>query len=628
MMKKTRLLLFNLTSLIFLEGLFSLVIFDNYLRTTVISILLFTILVSLFNTILLQIFNYKVNFIIGCVLYSFLGILFSLQLVFKQVFNTYFQIALFSLSDQVLSFGKETFLAILSNIHFILLLFLPLLMFILLRRHLELHRPKIRWYFILLGLILVSIGSALIYFNNDEIAYKLIYKINDNSQNIEHLGVMHSTMLDTIKSITKFEEEIIIVEMPINEEEDILEYKYNTLDIDFSKGSNETINNYMINASGTKKNKYTGIFEGKNLIYIVAESFHSIGVSEELTPTLYSLINDGFKFENFYVPNNLSTIGGEFQAITGLYPDNSILNVWRSGENYYPYGLANKFKELGYKTYAYHNNSYVFQDRNKYLASQGFDNFKACYNGLEKLINCYSWPQSDIEMIDKTTNDYLNSEEPFLAYYMTVSGHFSYTFNDNFIAYKNQKYVNALGYSENVRGYIATQIELDKALELLIKRLEEQGVLDDTVIVMFADHYPYDLSINEINEVSNYERDSVVEVNHNNLIIWNNKLKPVVVDKVSMSMDVLPTVYNLFGVEYDSRLLMGTDILSDSDGLAIMKNRSWVTNKGTYYSSANKFVAIEEVSDDYVSIMNQVVSNKINISKMIIANNYYSSLFK
>ena len=478
----------------------------------------------------------------------------------------------------------------------------------------------------------VFLSGHLLYTLNNKTINKFIYKTNDNIGSVEHLGVGHSFLLDTIKTLTSFEEEIVVVTPPVIEEkveEEIeIQYQYNILDLDFSKGNNETINNYMANSTGTKQNEYTGIFKGKNLVYVVAESFHTIGVSEELTPTLYKLINSGFKFENFYVPNNLSTIGGEFQAITGLYPDNSILSIWRSGRNYYPYGLANVFKGLGYNTYAYHNNSYVFQDRHNYLKSMGFNNFKACYNGLEKLINCNLWPQSDVDMIDKTTKDYLGKEEPFLAYYMTVSGHFSYTFNDNYIAYKNQKYVNGLNYSEKVRGYIATQIELDRALELLINRLEQEGILDDTVIVMLADHYPYDLSLKEVNEASTYSRDDVVEVNHNNLIIWNSGIEPTIVEKVSMSMDVLPTVYNLFGVEYDSRLLMGTDIFSDSEGIAIMKNRSWVTNKGTYYSASNKFVAKEEVSNDYVDIINQTVSNKLNISKMIISNNYYNSLFK
>jgi len=626
-LKKYRLLLFNFITLLFLEGLFGFIVFDSYLKSTIISVLLYIIVLSLVNTIILQIFNKKVNFVIGCIIYSILGLLFSTQLVFKQVFNTYFQFSLFNLSDQLLSFGKETFLAILSNVHFILLFFLPLIGFILLRKKLELHRAGTKEYLMLFGGILIFSVTTIIYFNNDKISHQIVYKINDNSQSIEHLGIVHSMVLDTIKTITKFEEEVIIVKMPTNDDEDVFEYKYNILDIDFSKGNNETINNYMTNSTGTRKNKYTGIFNGKNLIYIVAESFHSIGVSEELTPTLYKLINDGFKFENFYVPNNMSTIGGEFQAITGLYPDNTILNTWRSGKNYYPYGLANMFKSLGYNTYAYHNNSYVFQDRNLYLASQGFDNFKACYNGLEKIINCNIWPQSDIEMIDKTTSDYINSKEPFLAYYMTVSGHFSYTFSDNYIAAKNMNDVKKLNYSEKVRGYIATQIELDRALELLIKRLEENGILDDTVIVMLADHYPYDLKINEVNEASSYKRDNVVEVNHNNLIIWNSKLKPITINKVSMSMDVLPTVYNLFGVEYDSRLLLGTDIFSNNEGIAIMKNRSWVTNKGTYYSASNEFVGTEEVSDDYVDIINQVVSNKLNISKMIVSSNYYNSLF-
>lgn len=631
-MKKLHLFLFNFGALLWLEMIFGLVVFDSYLKTTIFSVFLFLIPVALFNTLLLSLFKKKTNFIIGIVMYSILGLYFGLQLVFKQVFNSFFQVSLFALGDQVLSFGKETFFAILSNLHYVLLLFVPLVVFILLRNKLQLDENNYIKRLSILGAMIITIVFSGLYFNvimKAQVPYKLIYKINDNHQSIENLGVVHALFLDVGKTITKFEEEIILVDEPKDSEDDIFKYDYNVLDIDFSKGNNKTINNYMENDIGTKQNKYTGIFEGKNLVYIVAESFHTIGVSKELTPTLYSLINDGFYFENFYVPNNLSTIGGEFQALTGLYPDNATLDIWRSGKNYFPTGLAYKFKENGYKTYSYHNNSYVFQNRNKYLTSQGFNNFKACYNGLEKLINCNRWPQSDIEMIDKTTKDYINNDEPFLAYYMTVSGHFSYTFSDNSIASKNRKVVNHLNYAEPIKGYIATQVELDRALELLIKRLKESGKLEDTVIVLLADHYPYKLSINQINQVSTYKRDSVVEVNHNNLIIWNSELNHIKIDKVCMSADVVPTVYNLFGINYDSRLLMGKDIFSDTEGIAVMKNRSWVTNKGTYYSSNNKFVSTgEEVSGDYVSNINQIINNRLNISKMILSNNYYKSLFK
>lgn len=633
-MKKFYLFLLNFGLLMWLETIFGLIVFDSYLKSSIIFIILFMILIGLLNTIILSLFNKKINFILGCVIYSVLGIYFSIQIVFKQVFDTFFQLALFSLGDQILSFGKETIIAILSNIHYIILTFVPLILFIFIRKRIDLTRFKVKEGIIFSMILLLFISCFCVYINTskkDNITYKLIYKLNDNSQSIQNLGILQSAILDIGKTISNFEEEIIITNEVVEEEnnDDIFEYDYNILDIDFSKGNNSTINNYMISDSGTKQNEYTGIFQDKNLIYIVAESFHTIGVSEELTPTLYSLINDGFVFENFYVPNNLSTIGGEFQAITGLYPENTILSTWRSGKNYFPYGLANKFKEYGYNTYAYHNNSYTFQDRYKYLNSQGFDNFKACKNGMEKLINCNAWPQSDIEMIDKTTSEYIDTQEPFLVYYMTVSGHFGYTKGGNSIVRKNYELVDHLDYSEEVKGYIATQIELDRALKLLIDRLAEKEILDDTVIVMLADHYPYDLNINEINEVSTYVRDSVVEVNHNNLIIWNNKLKPKKIEKVSMSIDVLPTVYNLFGIPYDSRLLMGKDIFSNSEGIAIMKNRSWVTNKGTYYSSTNTFVpSSESVDDEYISTINQIVNNRLNISKMIISSNYYNSLFK
>ena len=525
-------------------------------------------------------------------------------------------------------------MSILSNIHYVILLFVPLIVFIFVRKKLDLNRFKLKTGIIFCSICIVLFGLLFGYtkLNKEGITYKVIYKLNDNSQSIQNVGILQSAILDIGKTISGFEEEIIINDAILeiqDGEEEIFKYDYNILDIDFSNGNNSTINDYMTNDSGTRKNEYTGIFEGKNLIYIVAESFHTIGVSEELTPTLYKLINDGFYFENFYVPNNLSTIGGEFQAITGIYPENTILKTWRSGKNYFPYGLANKFKEYGYNTYAYHDNSYTFQDRYKYLKSQGFDNFKACRNGMEKLINCNAWPQSDLEMIDKTTSDYVNSVEPFLAYYMTVSGHFGYTKSGNSIVRKNYELVKDLEYSEKVKGYIATQIELDKALELLINRLEENDILDDTVIVMLADHYPYDLTISEVNEASTYKRDDVIEVNHNNLVIWNNKLKSEKIDKASMSIDVLPTVYNLFGIEYDSRLLIGKDIFSNTEGIAIMKNRSWVTNKGTYDSTTNTFTSNDEsVSDEYVNSINQIVGNRLNISKMLVSSNYYKSLLK
>ena len=309
-----------------------------------------------------------------------------------------------------------------------------------------------------------------------------------------------------------------------------------------------------------------------------------------------------------------------------MYADNSLLSSWRGGRAYYPYGIGTMFENVGYKTYAYHNNSAYFQDRNVYLKSQGLNNFKGCYNGMEKLINCNLWPQSDVDMINSTYTDYMNSEEPFLAYYITVSGHFYYKFSENAMARKNKQYVDGLNYNENVKAYLATQIELDRAMELLLTKLEETGKLDNTVIVLTADHFPYNLNINDINALSSYERDVMIEANSNNLIIYNSKMKSVTVDKVGMSIDVLPTVLNLFGMEYDSRIIMGKDILSTSTGVAIFKDKSWVTNKGTYYASKGQFVGDSDVTDEYIENINNIVNNRTAISRMIVANDYYRKI--
>ena len=638
-MKNIKLFLFNIFSLFYLESIALFVFFKSIKTMSFISIILFLIPVACIITLLMSIFEKKGNFILGVIIHTLFALWFSLQIVFYKIFGVFFQVSLFTISDQTASFTKDAIYLIVSNIQYILLSFIPLVIFIIFRKRLNLDKKDKRCRVTLLSVTCLSIIIFITFLNvfmKKTEYFECAYKTNNTSESVRNLGVVNSSMLDIYKTITNFEEEISIKGIKENEvkpieepEEKEIVYEDNIEDISFEKGNNSTINNYMLNDTPTKQNEYTGLFKGKNIIYIVAESFHSIGVSQELTPTLYSLINDGYTFNNFYVPNNLSTIGGEFGAITGLFADNSILKTWRNGTNYFPYGLATKFRSEGYDTYAYHNNSYVFQDRNKYLKSQGFTNFKACYNGLEKLINCRRWPQSDIEMIDKTVGDYINKDKPFLTYYVTVSGHFKYTFSDNSIATKNKSLVKHLKYSEKVRGYLATQIELDKALELLINKLKEANKLDDTVIVLTADHYPYGLTEKEIAEVSTYKRDSDIELHHNNLIIWNPTLEKKEIDKPCMSIDVLPTVYNLFGIKYDSRLLIGKDIFSTDEGIVFVKNRSWVTEKGTYYSSKKSFVPkTDDVEDGYVDKINKIVSNRINISKMIVSNNYYKSIFK
>ena len=626
--------LFVLLSLVYLDLIFNLFSYDMYLRSSIFNIFFFDLVNAAFITLLISLFKAKANRIIACVIYAILGIWYSFHYIFYKVLLTPFSIALFRQSDQPLQFGGAIVTSIIQNLYMIILFLVPFALLLVFKKRIKFLKEKLKVKICYVVLFILTIGLFLgnifIQDKGTGSIYNLYYETNNVGLNIERLGVMSATYLDLRKTIFGFDEKIEVVNLEEPEDNELYDYDYNNLELTFSNNnSNITkINDYIKSETGTKQNRYTGMFEGKNLIYIVAESFSEIGVSEELTPTLYKMIHEGFDFENFYTSNNLSTIGGEFQALTGLYADNMILTTWRGGWNYFPYGLGTTFKNLGYNTYAYHDNNAYFQDRHVYLKSQGFTNYKGCFTGLEKVMNCNQWPESDVEMMKATIGDYINSDKPFMTYYMTVSGHFYYTFSENAMARKHRDAVANLNYPEQVKAYVATQIELDQALKVLVDKLEEAGKLDDTVFVLLADHYPYNMTLENINKISTYQRDSLIEVNSNNLIIYNSKMKPVKVSKVGMSIDVIPTVFNLFGIEYDSRIIMGKDILSTSPGVAIFKNKSWVSDLGTYYAANGKFVAkVDDVPSDYVKNMNGLVNNRVAISRMIVQNNYYKYLF-
>ena len=619
--------LLNYIVLIFFEAMFALISFDIYSKGEVLSILIYSLFVSFVMTILMTIWSEKVNRIFGYIIYFIFCFWFALETIFKAFLQTFFSLDCFKLSDQAMGFAGETIKVIVGNIHYLILFFLPFILLIIFRKKIDLNiKENKKYLYSYIILIPLSFLSYRLYINstkdNKDISlYDLYYNTNNIPLSIQKMGVLSSTGLDIYRNIFGFEDKVIEVNYEEeNNDEDLFVYEKNNLDLDLSSNKlNKDIKEYIDNNPGTSKNKYTGMFENKNLIFVVAESFSEIGIDKDRTPTLYKLTNNGFIFDNFYVPYYLSTIGGEAQSLTGLYPNYATLTKWKSGENSFPYGLATVFKDKGYNTYAYHAHNGYFQNRYKYLKSLGFDNFKACNMGLN--INCNMWPESDIEMIKATTNDYINSDKPFMTYYMTVSGHLDYTKEGNSIVSKNWDLVKNLDYSDKAKSYLATQIELDRAMESLLKELENKGILEDTVIVLLADHYPYGLSLEEINELSSYKRDELFEINHNALIIYNSSMKNISITKVGMPIDVLPTIYNLFDIKYDSRLFAGSDLLSNNEGMVILDNLSWITDKGKYNSLNGKYSG--DIDSDYINNINNIIQNKIIFSRNMITYDGY-----
>ena len=340
------------------------------------------------------------------------------------------------------------------------------------------------------------------------------------------------------------------------------------------------------------------------------------------------MANNGFVFTNYYQPlYPVSTTDGEYMNLTGLIPKEGVWSFYKSSKISMPLGFGKMFKGAGYTSYGFHNHSYKYYDRHLSHPNIGLT-YMGCWNGLEKKMNCDRWPNSDYEMIDVTTDYYLNKNKPFATYYMTVSGHLEYNFGGNNMAYRNKKAVSNLKYSDAVKSYFATQIELDKAMKLLIDRLDKAGKLDDTLIVLAPDHYPYGLTTEQMNEVSKTNRSNKFENYHTTLIMYNPSIEKTVIDEVVSGVDILPTLYNLYGIEYDSRLLMGRDIFSEQERVVIFSDRSWVTDKGKYNSISKKFTKTtkEELPKDYVKNMNTLVNKRSTMSSLILDNDYYKKL--
>ncbi len=635
---------------IYLELLFKGITFNNLLNIGTLYSILLAIPIAIFLDVISHMFKPKANKFITFIIVFLLCFLFGFHYIHYRFFSIIFSFYSLGFANQVLDFFDVLLGQIIKSWYVLILLFMPFISLIVFRKKVSFQQNPFKKELLILGIFILSLGiNLLLLLPTKKVQYgpyEMFFLTNDPTVSVESLGVVTTTILDFKRTILGFEDKKIYE--PTNQDPQIDEeekQEYNMTNIDFdamiANENDESIiqmHNYFKSETPTLKNSYTGIYKGKNLVFFIAEGFNEIAVKENVTPTLYKLVHEGFFFENFYTPINLSTTGGEYQAMNAAIVTNDGRNAWYKGDKYLPYSIGNAFAAIDYNTYAYHDWTYSYYGRQKTMPELGFSNYLACGNGLQKLMSCNGWPISDLKMVDVTTDFFLNKEnndKPFVTYYFTVSGHTHYNWMGNNIAYKNRSLTNGLEYSETAKAYLATQIELDKALELLIQRLTEAGELENTVIALVGDHHPYQMAtgvydipdLTVINELSDREeeKDAIIEINRSNFILWNSVTPSVTISKTASQIDVLPTILNLFGVEYDSRLLIGKDILSEAQGLAIFSNRSWVSDKGKYYSSTRTFVPKEgvTVSETYVEEMNKIISNKFAMSSKLMTKDYY-----
>ena len=629
--------------IIYLEMVYRIFIVQEFFNLNTLSVILFSIPWALLLSVITSIFNNKINRILNIFLTFFITLFTIAQIVYFKFYHSIF--SFFSLTTgtgQVMQFWTQILEVILHNWYIILLIVIPaILVLIFSKKIFNYKRLKLKNIFIHLIIMNVFIIGIVVRVYLDKGLYSLdtlFTKTHAPMLTINKTGLLTMERLDVHRYLFGFEEQMVEEEEEEPVEEEVVlepEIEYNVLNIDFDKLINETSNKtiqnmhkYFKSVEPTQKNEYTGLFKGMNVIMLTGEAFDTIALDETLTPTLYMMANNGIVFKNFYQPlYPVSTSDGEYQNLTSLVPKEGVWSFYKSRNNKMSLTYGNMFKNNGFTTYGFHDHFYAYYDRHKSHPNAGF-NYIGCGNGLEKKMDCDHWPNSDYEMIKATTGYYFN-KQPFATYYLTVSGHLNYNFYGNSMAHRNKSEVSHLPYSDAVKAYMATHIELEKAMKELLTRLEEADLLDKTLIVISPDHYPYGLTDKQLNERSKTDRSDKFEKYHTSLIMYNPTIERTEVDKVVSSLDIMPTLYNLFGLPYDSRLVMGRDIFSDQEHIVILSDRSWVTDKGTYNSVNGKFTPFnkdEKVDQNYINRINSTVKSRYSMSTLILDNDYYRKL--
>lgn len=621
--------------------------------------IVFALSFGFFVSAVLMLFKPKVNVAITKFFMIAAAVLSVTEIFVKQTFKAYMTpSAMLAKSKAVANnYLGDALTVILSGFFILILYALPIVLYYLFeKKYIKAHQYKwqVSVVFFVICFFLLGVGTLSAATGSAKAQYNKQYTF---ASAVENFGLGAALRLDMAYSgrsgkLVIEEEETTSEETTTtgNQTEEAKDYGYNQMDIDFaalaaseSDSTIKELDEYVNSLTASKKNKYTGLFKGKNLIMICAEAYCPAFVSEELTPTLYRMIHNGFYFSDFYQPTwGGSTSTGEYSMLTGLIPTDGLDSMQQTiGHNMY-FTMGNQLQRLGYFSEAYHPGDYDFYDRYLTHENLGYSKFLAYGNGLEDITGEWTGDQICFDL----TMDTYTSKQPFSIYYMSISGHCTYD-ADNYKVGEYLDRVNSVvgsNFMDVTKYYICYQMQFEEALKTMIEKLEKAGIADDTVICITGDHYPYGLDYDTFGNTQDYVAD-LLGGDHsthwtndvNSLIIWSGSLENELKDyqtEISTpcySLDIVPTLSNLFGVEYDSRLLVGRDALSDTDPLVLWPDYSWKTDKGTYDATSGVFTAnADNPPEDeaaYIEKINTKVSNKFSFSSNVLHSDYYRALF-
>lgn len=375
-----------------------------------------------------------------------------------------------------------------------------------------------------------------------------------------------------------------------------------------------------------KPNEMTGVLEGKNLILVLMESIDDWLVNEETMPTMCKMMEGGINFTNMYTPiyGGAATLNSEFCSYTGLTAPANGVPLVNYTNNYYPYSLPHLFREEGYSAASFHYNSSSFYNR------QNIHNVV----GFEEYVSYQDYEEDEIAQQDSTlvTNDAIYQKlienKPFFNLVITYSAHSSsgnkaYSHEDQAI----EIYPEYIGkYKSEEMDSISAKARLtDDMFSELLVRLEEDNLLQDTVIIAYGDHYDYTISNQEyLKELSNAE--NVYELSKTPFFIWAEGLKSQEITKVVNITDVYPTICQLFSLD-NAGYFIGSDLFDpDYEGYAYWHDGSWICEDGAFYSDTGERKGSIDAKES--GQLQEVISEKMRVNQLVLETDYFRYLEK
>lgn len=370
------------------------------------------------------------------------------------------------------------------------------------------------------------------------------------------------------------------------------------------------------------ENTMTGILEGKNLFLVQMESLDDWVINRQSAPTINRLMAEGINFTNMYtcLYGSGSTFSTEFAFNTGIYQSTKNVAAYACTRNAFPYSLANLLGSIGYTANSFHENVSGYYNRINMHASMGYKK----YYSLLDYLNNPALAGYDATLVENDSFwNLMTGQQPFISFIITCSAHVPYSSMSELAQAALKKYpeYQTMGLSEEMQ-YLYAKVRLtDDMFDKLLERLEEDGVLDNTVIIAYTDHYCYGIADKElVHELTEANGTTILE--RTPAFIWYKGCESMEVDKVCQTIDWVPTIANLYGLDI-SPYVMGSDIFDDSyKGYAIFPDGTWLTDKAYAVNGIIRWN--NGMSDKEITDMNNFVQKFYNANEAILASDYYA----